>query len=155
MNSSAKFKWLLPIVCLLLLSVAWKIWIAVPINQQAANSALVDFFKSKDFAVSEQMVDGISIIKAKAKSCHVEAARLAFEASNRDEVRYLFKAMDRFFVVVDGRVYMQQPVLSTTIDEIWSVSLRKLGLLGHVPSVIAVGASETCQAEHLPWHELR
>lgn len=155
MSSSAAFRWILPVLCLLLLSVGWKIWVAVPINEQVANSALVDFFKSRGFAVSEQMVDDLAIISAKAKSCRLKATRLVSEASNRDEVQYLFKGMDRHFVVLNGRVYTQQPVLSTALDEIWSASLRNLGLISHVPLVIAVGASESCEAERLPWDELR
>lgn len=155
MNCSSAFRRLFPIVPLLLLSVAWKIAIAIPINKYEPKNVLIDFFKRKDFVVKEQIVAGFSVIKAKAKSCQLQATSLASEASARDEVRHLFEGMDRYFVVLHGRVYMQQPVLWTVITEIWSVCLRNLGLISHVPPVIAVAASESCNAEQLPWDELR
>jgi hypothetical protein len=152
-NSSGAFRWLLPVASLLVLSVAWKI--AIPTNDYNPTKTLIDFFERKNFAVTEQVVDGYSVVRAKAASCQLQATNVASEASARDEVQHLFAGMDRYFVVLRGHVYTHQPVLWTVISETSSVSLHKLGLISHVPPVIAVGASKSCDAEHLPWDELR
>ncbi len=153
MNSSNTFRWLIPILPLLLLSIAWKI--VIPTNAHDSKNALINFFERNHFAATERMVDGVPIIQAKADSCQLQVAKLAPDGSNRDLVRHLFKDTDRFFVVFRGRKYARQPVFLTVIDDIWSVSLGNLGLMSHVAPVIAVAANASCDAERLPWDELR
>lgn len=155
MSSSSAFKWLVLIASLLLLSIAWKI--AAPINEYNVlpKNALIDFFERAHFVVTEQIVYGVPMILAKADSCQLQVTTLAPDGSNRDLVQDLFKGTDRSFVVFHGRVYTQQPVLWTAIDNIWSTCLRSLGLISHVAPVIAVAANASCDAERLPWDDLR
>ena len=155
MNSSSAPKWLVLIVPLLLLSIAWKI--ATPINDYNGlpKNALIDFFERAHFLVTEQNVYGVPMIEAKADSCQLQVASLAPDGSNRNFVQHLFEGKDRSFVVFHGRVYIEQPVLWTAIDNIWSMCLRNLGLINHVAPVIAVAANASCDAERLPWDDLR
>jgi hypothetical protein len=151
-NSFSTFKWLAVILPLLLLSVAWKIVTAI--NQHEPKNALIDFFEHNHFVVTEQTLYGVLIIQAKADSCQLQAIRLAPDGSNGDLVRHLFDFTDRFFVVFNGRMYAQQPVFWTVINNVWSVSLGQLGLASHAAPIIGVAANPSCDAERLPWDEL-
>src|SRR5690348_6516563 len=108
-------------------------------NETQVNNKIIDFLERRNFAVTEELIKQHSVLKAKAGSCRLEATSVASEASSRDEIRYLFKGMDVYFIVLDGRVYAQQPILSSALHEIWSVSLRQLGMKSQVSRVIAVG----------------
>jgi hypothetical protein len=70
-----------------------------------------------------------------------------------DEVQSLAVKTDRTFIVFRGRIYNSQPLLLTFVDYVWFRSLSRLGLASHIPTVLAVVSS--CDAEQLPWSELR
>jgi len=153
-SSSSLFKCFLVIV--FLLSVAWKI--AFPsINYNDFRNDLTDFLERhySDLVVTEQRVNPFSIIEANTASCRLRIVRIAVDGSDRDFIRHLASGADRLLVVFRGRVYTQQPVLFTLISTLWFKFLRKLGLIEHIPPVIAVAANSSCGAERLPWSELR
>jgi hypothetical protein len=154
-NSSSTFKWLLAIV--LLLSVAWKIAIRSDNENNPKDDLLVDFLKRNHFDVSatEQIVNDVSMIRAKTASCHLQIIRLAPNGSDRDVFRHLAAGTDHVFVVFRGKVYTRQPILWTVLDDFWFRHLRELGLTKHITPVIAVAANSSCDAERLPWEELR
>ena len=166
-SSSNLFKCFLAIV--FLLSVAWKIAspsisdnfprndLTPSINYNDLKNALTSFLERNysDLVVTEQRVNLISILVANTASCRLRIIRLAFDGSDRDLVQHLASGADRLFIVFRGRVYTQQPVLLTLISTLWSMCLRKLGLIEHIPPVIAVAANSFCDAERLPWSELR
>ena len=154
MSSSRALKW--SVFVLLLLSIAWKIAVP-PDNQNDLTDVLVEFFKRNHFSVlvTEEFVNYMPIITANTASCHLQIARLTVDGSNRDFIRSLATGTDRVFVVFRGRAYAQQPILWTVLDYFWSRFLRELGLIGHIEAVIAVATNSSCDAEKLPWEELR
>jgi hypothetical protein len=152
-NSSSALRWFLTIV--LLLSVAWKI--AIPSdNGNDQKTPLIDFFERNHFEVSvtDLTLNNAPIIRAKTESCRLQIVRLAPNGSDRDLFRHLASGTDRAFVVFRGRVYTQQPIFWTVLDDLWSRHLRELGLTRHDTPVIAVAANSSCNAERLPWDEL-
>lgn len=152
MSSSSLFKCFLAIA--FLLSVAWKI--ASPsIDDSDQKDNLVDFLKRNHFDIAtEQIGNLVSIIQANTASCRLRIIRLAIDGSDRDLVQHLATGADRLFFVFRGRVYTQRPVLLALINTLWSVCLRKLGLIKNIAPVIAVAANSSCDAERLPWDEL-
>ena len=153
MSCSNLFKFFLASV--FLLSVAWKI--AIPsINSNDLKDDLVDFLERNyfDIVVTEKRVNFVSMIEAKTASCRLRIIGLAVDGSDWDMVQHLAAGADRLFVVFRGRVYTQQPALLTLVNTLWSMCLRKFGLIKHIAPVIAVAANSSCDAERLPWGEL-
>ena len=154
MNSSNTFRWTVAIM--LLFSVAWKTAIRSGVENDDKEH-LVDFLKRNHFEVSpiEQIVNDVSMIRAQTASCSLKIVQLAPNGSNRDLFRSLAGAADRAFVVFRGKVYAQQPILWTVLDDFWVRHLRELGLTTHTIPLIAVAANSSCEAEQIPWDELR
>jgi hypothetical protein len=153
-NSSSTFKWTLAIA--LVLSVAWKTAISSGVENDGKEH-LVNFLKRNHFEVSpiEQIVNDVSMIRAQTASCSLKIVQLAPNGSNRDLFRSLAAEADRAFVVFRGKVYAQQPVLWTVLDDFWVRHLRELGVTMHSTPVIAVAVNSSCDAERIPWNELR
>jgi hypothetical protein len=139
----------------LLLSIAWKMPIPFA-DKKNPKDPLVDFLKRNHFDVSatEQTLNNAPIIRAKAALCQLQIARLAPDGSDRDLFRHLATGTDRAFVVFRGKVYRQQPIFWTVLDDLWYRNLRELGLSTRITSVIAIAANSSCDAERLPWDEL-
>jgi hypothetical protein len=153
-SSSNKFKVLL--AAALVASVAWKIAVATerPIEWR---NRLVEFFERNHFNVvlPEQLGTDVPIIQANTSSCRLQIAKLAPNGSDQGLIRDLFMSTDRLFFVFRGRVYTQQPIFWTQVDYLWSKPLRELGLIKQIMPVIAVATNASCNAEQLPWAELR
>ena len=140
----------------LVLSVAWKTAIGFGVENDDKEH-LVDFLKRNHFEVSptEQIVNDVSMIRAQTASCSLKIVQLAPNGSNRDLFRSLAAGADRAFVVFRGKVYVQQPIFWTVLDDFWVRHLRELGVTTHSAPVIAVAANSSCDAERIPWNELR
>jgi hypothetical protein len=153
-NSSIIFRWILVIA--LVLSVAWKSAIRSDIENDAREH-LVVFLKRNHFDVSpiEQIVDDVSMIRAQTASCDLKIVQLAPNGSNRDLFRSLATGADHAFVVFRGQVYTRQPILWTVLDDFWVRHLRELGVTTHSTPVFAVATNSACDAERIPWSELR
>jgi hypothetical protein len=151
-SCSSAFKSLLSVV--VLLSIAWKIAITSD-RQRGLNDGLVEFLTRNHFDVFVADQSGVPLIQAKTASCSLQIARLAPDGSNRDLIRDLAGSTDRFFVVFRGQTYAQQPILWTVLSDIWSRHLREFGIVRHITPVFAVAANSSCDAERLPWNELR
>ena len=141
---------------MLLVAVAWKIAIP-PDDENNLRDHLVEFFERHHFdvVVSDKIVNYMPIIEANTASCQLRIARLTPDGSNRVLIQSLAAGTDRLFVVFRGRVYTQQPILWTVVNYFWSRFLRELGWIRHITPVIAVAANSSCNAERLPWDELR
>jgi hypothetical protein len=152
-NSSSTFRWILAIA--LVLSVAWKTAIGSGIGIDAKEH-LVDFLKRNHFEVSpiEPIVNDVSMIRAQTASCNLKIVQLAPNGSNRDLFRSLAAGADRAFVVFRGKVYAQQPILWTVLDDFWVRHLREFGVTMHSTPVIAVAANSSCDAERIRWNGL-
>ena len=155
MNSSNSLKWSLALI--LLVSVAWKIAIPTADDENDLRDHLVGFFERNHFdvVVSDEIVNYMPIIEANAASCQIRIARLTPDGSNRILIQDLAAGTDRLFIVFRGQVYTQQPILLTVVNYFWSRFLRELGFIRHLTPVIAVAESSSCDAEGLPWDELR
>lgn len=138
------------------MTVAWKIAI-LPDDENSLRDHLVEFFERHHFdvVVSDNIVNYMPIIEANTASCQLRIARLTPDGSNRVLIQSLALGTDRLFVVFRGRVYTQQPILWTVVNYFWSRFLRELRLIRHITPVIAVAANSSCNAERLPWDELR
>jgi hypothetical protein len=140
----------------LVLRVAWKTAISSGVGNDD-KEYLVDFLKRNHFEVSpiEQIVNDVSMIRAQTASCNLKIVQLAPNGSNRDLFRFLAAGADRVFVVFRGKVYAQQPILWTVLDDFWVRHLRELGVTTHSTPVFAVAANSACDAERIPRNELR
>jgi len=63
--------------------------------------------------------------------------------------------VDRIFVIFRGKVYLEQPTWLTVLDSLRARLERGLGISAAASPVLAVIADPTCDAERLPWQELR
>jgi hypothetical protein len=70
-------------------------------------------------------------------------------------IRRFATPSDRVFVVFQGSVYKQQPTWLTVADFLWRRFRRELGFNARAAPLIAVIGSAQCDAERLPWDELR
>jgi hypothetical protein len=139
-----------------LLSVAWKT--ATPRGIESdPKERLIDFLKRNHFDVSpiEQIVNDVSMVRARKASCHLQIVQLDPNGSDRDLSRHLAAGADRTFVVFRGQVYAQQPILWTVLNDFWVRHLRELGITTLTTPLIAVAANSSCDAERIPWDELR
>jgi hypothetical protein len=148
------FKW--TVIFLLSVSIAWKIAIP-PDDENDLKDHLIEFLQRNRFEVtaSERMVNYMPIIEANTASCQLTIARLFPNGSNRDLIQHLAENTDRLFIVFRGRVYAEQPIFLTVVNYFWSRFLRELGVIRHITPIIAVAAKSSCNAEALPWDELR
>jgi hypothetical protein len=152
-SSSSAFKW--SIALILLVAVAWKI--AIPSDDDNdLRDHLVEFFERHHFdVVVKDDMNIMPIIEANAGSCQLRIARFTPDGSNRVLIQRLAVGTDRLFIVFRGRVFTRLPIMWTVINYYWSRFLRELGLIRHITPVIAVASNSSCNAEGLPWDELR
>jgi hypothetical protein len=151
-SSSSAFKLILTAV--LLLSVAWKI--SVPSDAQSDWTDSVTKFLERnhfDVVMTEKIVNNIPIVQASTGSCRLQIARIAPDGVDQNLVRHLTIGTDRLFIVFRGRMYTEQPIFWIRITYLWLARLRELGLIKHMPPVIAVIANSSCDVERLPWDE--
>jgi len=154
MSCSPALKWF--IVILLPLTLAWKLTVR-PDDPSELNDNLVEFFARHHFGVvvTEDDMGQSPIIQATAGACRLLAGKISSDGGNWQLPRRFAAPTDHVFVVFHGRVYSNQPMLLTAASDLWSRFLRRTGLLRQQSSVVAVVASATCDAEGLPWEELR
>jgi len=106
-------------------------------------------------SVSERVEEGRPSITASSGDCRMFVARSPALGYDRDLIRRYAQAGDRVFVVFRGQVYADQPTFLTVVDALWSRFRRELGLKVETNPVLAVVAKTSCQAERLPWADLK
>jgi len=74
---------------------------------------------------------------------------------DHDTVRRLATAADQVLVVFRGKVYEELPSWLVASDFLWSRLRRELGLKYESNPVFTVIATTSCDAERLPWDQLR
>ena len=154
MNCSRALKWF--IALLLPLTLGWKVTVHTE-DPSELNDGLVEFFArhSFDVLVTEDNMGQSPLLQATAGACRLLAGKISSDGDNWQLPRRFAAPTDHIFVVFRGRVYSTQPTSLTALSELWSRFLRETGLVRHQTSMIAVVASTTCDAEQLPWYELR
>jgi hypothetical protein len=151
---SPAFKWF--IAALLPLTLAWKL-MAAPDPSSELKDKLVEFLVHHQFdvVVLDERNDTMPlVIRAFTGTCRMLVMEIAPDGWQRDVVRDRAEATDRVFFIFRGKVYPDQPTWLTAAAGLWSRQLQRLGLRQDVTPVVAVIASELCNAEKLPWDEL-
>jgi hypothetical protein len=150
---SPALKWSL--VLLLPLTLCWKLAVALKPNEPTKADPIVEFLAQHQFSVvvGEEILYGSPVITASSGECRLLVAKISPLGDSIDEVQSLATKTDRTFIVFRGSIYNTQPLLLTFLNYVWFRSLSRLGLVSHIPPVLAVVSS--CDAEQLPWGELR
>jgi hypothetical protein len=104
---------------------------------------------------SREVVFGMQLLEASAGPCRIRLALASSRGWHRDLIQGMVTPGDSTFVVFGGNVYSEQPMWRTVPDFLWFKFLSALGLRVHSTPVITVIATPNCEAERLPWKELR
>lgn len=154
MSYSSALKWFVAIS--LPLTLAWKLSVKVD-NADYLENNLLAFLMHQDFAAvaTGEMMDSFPIIVAKRGACQMRVMKASYYGADRDTIKSLVAAPDRLLFVYRGSVYAEQPVWLIVADQFWMRSLRSLGLADHEPPVLAVAAAAPCEADRLPWAQLK
>jgi len=161
MSSSPVLK--LSLALLLPLTLAWKLAVrpADPAElaekERAAQRKIAEFLIRQHFVVSVAgtVEEAQPTIQATAGACRLLVLKSGTTGSSRDLISRQAGPDDRVFVVFRGKVYADQPTFLTVSDNLWARFRRELGFGGEAAPVLAVIASTICDAERLPWNELR
>ena len=94
-------------------------------------------------------------VQATSSGCRILVAESPSEGWGRDITRLYATPEDAVFVVYDGKIYSEQPTWLTVYDTLWSKFPRALGLKVKTNPILSVVATKACEAERLPWSELR
>lgn len=143
------------LVFLLLLTLSWKLAVR-PNDPNKIRNAIVEFVAQHGFNVAaiQPVIIQIPIaVDARSSACKLLVGNVSPYGFNVELVQRLGDTTDRRFFVFRGIVYNQQPVLLTSLTHLTFKFLHDLGLLSGIPPVLAV--LSTCDAEQLPWSELR
>lgn len=158
MTSSPALKWF--VLLLLPLTLGWKLAVrpggSTEATEKDAQTKVAEFLVRQHFSVglSEQATEGQPSIRAASGVCRMLITQSPEMGWDRDLIRRNATAADRVFVVYRGRVYAEQPTWLTVPDSLWTRFRRELGQNVQVAPVLAVIATESCEAERLPWGEL-
>ena len=156
---SPALRWWLLFTTLLLLTLGWKV--AVQMNKSGSadpvfEQKVAEFLFRQHFsvAVSDKTSQGEPTIRATSGLCRMLVARSSVDGWQQDYIRQYATPEDTVFVVYRGKTYREQPTWLTASNAIWSKLRRDLGLSFWEPPVLAVIASNPCDAERLPWDEI-
>jgi len=127
------------------------------------NGTLISFLTRNNFEIiaHDDLVDGdvtdevIPLIQARRRQCDIWIARLNSDGTNRQLIASHFSSIPLQFVVYQGAIYKEQPVYRTSAAFILSRILEQVGLIMKAAPSIVVYSSANCDAENLPWAELR
>jgi hypothetical protein len=149
---SPAFRWSLAV--LLPLTLGWKFAVR-PSDTNKVQYAIVDFLAQHQFTVvgSTKMILDIQTIEASSGACRLLVRNISPYGVDTELFQHLGAPIGRTFFVFRGAISSQQPVFRTVIYHLWFRLLGSLGLVSHIPPVLAVVSS--CEAEQLPWSELR
>jgi len=154
MKFSPALEWL--IAALLPLTIAWKLAVALRLDNPAEErNAIIEFLIRNQFNVIivNEIIDEWPVIEARSDECRLLVAKISPRGDSIDQVERLATVFNRTFIVFRGMVYSKQPVFLTLVNYLWFTSVWRLGLVSHVPIVLAVISS--CDARGLPWGALR
>jgi hypothetical protein len=126
-------------------------------NNKEAQFRVAEFLIGQHFSVfvSKEATEGAPTIRATTPVCNMLVIDSPVLGWDRDMVRRTATAADRVFVVFRGRVYAEQPTRLIAFDFLWARLLRGLGLRVDATPLLTVIATTSCDAERLPWDQLR
>jgi hypothetical protein len=157
-NSSHALKWSL-LLLLLAVTLGWKLTVRSGGSgepEENGQRKVAEFLMRHSFTVAlyQQAAEGQPAIRASAADCRMLVAQSSPIAWEGDQIRRYAIASDQMFVVFGGKIYADQPVWLTVPASLWSRFKRELGLRAEAISLLTIIASESCDAERLPWAEL-
>ena len=156
-NYSPALKWSL-LGLLIALTLGWK-WTghAREPTERDAQFRVAEFLARQHFTVvrSAEAKEGEPTVRATAPTCRILVIKSPVLAWDQDTVRRLATAADQVLVVFRGKVYQDQPSWLVVSDFLWSRLRRELGLKFESNPVFTVIATTSCEAERLPWDQLR
>jgi hypothetical protein len=165
MARSTSLKWSALLALLLLLTLGWK-WAVISYGgasdpgepeERVAARAVAAFLARNQFSVAgpQEYVFGMQLLQANAGLCRMRVAISASRGWHRDLIRNMTTSADRTFVVFQGSIYPEQPMWRTVPDFLWSRLVAGLGFSVRSSPVVTVLAAPNCEAESLPWSEVR
>jgi hypothetical protein len=162
---SRAFRWF--ILLLLPLTLGWKLAVQLgnpgELKDEIAYRKVAEFLVRQHFTVTKLEtvapgaplgVPGAPVIRATGGLCRILVAISGYTGSDRDSIRSNATAADTVFVVFGGRIYVEQPTWLTTLDSLWAKFQNELGLKAQATPVFVIIASQSCDAERLPWNQL-
>ena len=157
---SPALKWsvlLLLIALTLGLKWVWAIGRQGEPNEKDVQLRVSEFLVRQHFSVfvSKEATEGAPTIRATTPVCRMLVIDSPVLGWDRDMVRRAATAADRVFVVFRGRVYAEQPTWLIASDFLWARLLRGLGVRVENAPLLTVIATTSCDAEQLPWDQLR
>jgi len=140
----------------LTLGLKWAAAVSEPPNVKDTQLSVAGFLARQHFTVSvpEEAKEGSTMIRATTPVCRLLVINSPVLGWDRDVVARSATAGDRVFVVYRGRVYAERPSWLIA-SYLWSRLLRELGVKVQSTSLLAVVAAPSCDAEGLPWDQLR
>jgi hypothetical protein len=144
------------IVVLLPLTLAWKLAVALKSNERVEERSIVIEFLIQnhfDVFIANEKIDESPVVAARSNECRLIIAKVSPRGDSSDQVQVLAAKFGHTFIVFRGATYSKQPVFLTMVNHLWFTSLWRLGVVSHVPIVLAVISS--CDAQSLPWSALR
>ena len=157
MNYSPALKWsLLGLLIAVTLGLKWTGHVSEP-NQKDVPLRVAEFLARQHFTVirSADAKDGEPTVRATAPTCRMLVIKSPVLGWDQDTVRRLATAADRILVVFRGKIYEDPPSWLVVSDFLWSRLRRELGLKYESNPVFTVIATTSCEAERLPWDQLR
>ena len=148
-------KWLLVLLLLLALSLAWKSAIRRDYSSNLEDK-IGTFLVRNGFivTVSEEMIRDKRTFRATKAACRMLVTEISPRGWERDIINSRATGADQVFIVFGGKIYAEQPTWLTASDFLWYKILSELGLNVRPTPTIAVMTTKSCDAERLPWYEL-
>jgi hypothetical protein len=116
---------------------------------------VIAFLAPQGFQVAVSEDAHLHRLLAVRNSCHMSVIIASNDGTDRDMTRSFVALDENLIFVYRGRVYQEQPTFLTVSAELSARALRKLGLTDRREFVLAVVAQRQCDADRLPWHEIR
>ena len=159
-NSSRVNKGIFLLV-LLVLSLSWKAAVqllgprdtgAIQIDQKVAAFLTREHFR---VTIAEKSEEGEPAVLAVSGECRIRVVRSRAEGFQTDQIRRLATADETVFAVFGGRIYSKQPTWLTVAESLFSKVGREFGFRMVRTPILQVIASPSCDAERLPWADLK
>jgi hypothetical protein len=149
---SPALKWLIAI--LLPLTLAWKLTVKADRNDRREEDVIA-FLTRQGFHTVVAEDTNFRRILAVNNTCRMRVMIASSDGADRDMTRSLVAADESLIFIHQGKVYQEQPILLTVSAQMWARALRKMGVTDRHEFVLAVVAERQCQADRLPWDQLK
>jgi hypothetical protein len=162
-SCSRALKWFVALV--LVLTLGWK-WAdsafaptpsLIEAEEKSAEFKVTQFLLRNHFRVEEsrEVVFGMQLLVVTSVLCKMNVVLSSSRGWHRDLIGNLSAGSAQSFVVFAGEIYPEQPMLRTIPDFLVARFLTGLGFRVRPTPVITVIAGPNCDADRLPWRDMR